>query len=290
MNLNPAATTPMRSGPSHEPSDHDDPYASEASLGAAMTRPLAIAHRGYSARYPENSLLAVERAVAAGSDLVEADARLAADGSVWCVHDADLQRLAGIPLRVAEADAAALAGVVLQSGERLATLDRLLGQVAGRVPVLIDVKTTGLDIARAVLRTVADEHREEIWFGFRSAAQIAEVRGLAGQARCLGFLPAYEEAPAFAAAGAQAVRVWEGHMDQPAAARLFGHPMPKLKDDHPRRAGVIWDLLSHCSLWPDVDVDPSHPGYRIWTGQHRATGDSLWLTTLKWTAASSTLP
>ena len=187
-----------------------------------MTRPLAIAHRGYSARYPENTLLAAEQAVAAGCDLVEADARLAADGSVWCVHDADLQRLAGIPLRVAEADAAALAGVVLQSGERLATLDRLLGQVAGRVPVLIDVKTTGLDIARAVLRTVADEPMERIWFGFRSAAQIAEVRGLGGQARCLGFLPAYEEAPAFAAAGAQAVRVWEGHMDQPAAARLFG--------------------------------------------------------------------
>jgi glycerophosphoryl diester phosphodiesterase len=187
-----------------------------------MTRPLAVAHRGYSARYPENTLLAAERAVTAGCDLVEADARLAADGSVWCVHDADLQRLAGLAIRVAEADAAALSGAELRCGERLATLDQVLGHVAGRVPVLIDVKTTDLDTARAVLRVVGSGRVERVWFGFRSAAQVEEVRGLASGARCLGFLPAYEEAPAFAAAGAQALRVWEGHMDQPAAARLFG--------------------------------------------------------------------
>ena len=42
-------------------------------------------------------------------------------------------------------------------------------------------------------------------------------------ARCLGFLPEYDAAPVFEAAGAQAVRVWEGHMDQPAAAHLFAH-------------------------------------------------------------------
>ena len=91
-----------------------------------MTRPLAVAHRGYSARYPENTLLSAEKAIEAGCDLVEADARLAADGTVWCVHDSDLRRLVGKPIAVAEAARATLSDVVLPSGERLMMLADLL--------------------------------------------------------------------------------------------------------------------------------------------------------------------
>ena len=45
-------------------------------------KPLVIAHRGHSARYPENTLEAYRAAIAAGADLVETDARLSADGVV----------------------------------------------------------------------------------------------------------------------------------------------------------------------------------------------------------------
>ena len=37
---------------------------------------LKIAHRGYSSRYPENTILAFEKAVAAGADMIELDVHL----------------------------------------------------------------------------------------------------------------------------------------------------------------------------------------------------------------------
>jgi hypothetical protein len=112
--------------------------------------------------------------------------------------------------------------MVLHSGERLVTLAQMLDHVGGRVPVLIDVKTTDLPTARVVVEAArASGLADRIWFGFRAAPQVGEAKRLLPGARCLGFLPDYETASAFEAAGAQALRVWEGHMDEPSAARLF---------------------------------------------------------------------
>lgn len=49
-----------------------------------------VAHRGASAREPENTLVAFEAAVRAGADVVEVDVRLTADGIPIVLHDADV--------------------------------------------------------------------------------------------------------------------------------------------------------------------------------------------------------
>lgn len=54
------------------------------------------AHRGYSGLYPENTMLAFQRAVEAGSDEIELDVQLAKDGTVVIVHDETLERLTGV--------------------------------------------------------------------------------------------------------------------------------------------------------------------------------------------------
>lgn len=51
-----------------------------------------IAHRGYSALAPENTLAAVEIAIEAGADAIEWDVRFAACGTPVLFHDADLSR------------------------------------------------------------------------------------------------------------------------------------------------------------------------------------------------------
>lgn len=51
-----------------------------------------IAHRGYSARAPENTLAALEAAIAAGADAVEFDLHVAADGTAVVFHDPMLDR------------------------------------------------------------------------------------------------------------------------------------------------------------------------------------------------------
>ncbi|MBW2991224.1 hypothetical protein KY348_05990 [Candidatus Woesearchaeota archaeon] len=55
-----------------------------------MTR--IIAHRGFSGKYPENTLLAVKRAVDIGADWVEVDARLSKDNQFVLMHDKKLNR------------------------------------------------------------------------------------------------------------------------------------------------------------------------------------------------------
>lgn len=56
------------------------------------SRPLVIAHRGYSAVVPENSLAAVDAARNLGVEWIEVDASLSADGVPIILHDPDLDR------------------------------------------------------------------------------------------------------------------------------------------------------------------------------------------------------
>ncbi len=57
-----------------------------------MNKVLKIAHRGYSARYPENTLLAFEKAIEAGAHMIEFDVHLTKDGYPVVIHDDFIQR------------------------------------------------------------------------------------------------------------------------------------------------------------------------------------------------------
>ena len=53
---------------------------------------LNFAHRGFSAAYPENTLLSFEKAAAAGADGIETDVQLSADGALVIIHDSAVDR------------------------------------------------------------------------------------------------------------------------------------------------------------------------------------------------------
>ena len=57
-----------------------------------FTRPLLIGHRGYPARYPENTLASFEGAMQAGCDMIELDVTLTKDRKVVVIHDDTLDR------------------------------------------------------------------------------------------------------------------------------------------------------------------------------------------------------
>ena len=46
-----------------------------------------FAHRGFSGKYPENTLLAFEKAVEAGAQGIELDVQLTKDGEIVIIHD-----------------------------------------------------------------------------------------------------------------------------------------------------------------------------------------------------------
>jgi len=56
---------------------------------------LIFAHRGWSGRYPENTVLAFEKALEAGADGIELDVQLSKDGEVMVFHDESLERVTG---------------------------------------------------------------------------------------------------------------------------------------------------------------------------------------------------
>lgn len=51
-----------------------------------------IAHRGFSGRYPENTMLAFQKALDAGADGIEFDVHLSKDGELVIIHDELLDR------------------------------------------------------------------------------------------------------------------------------------------------------------------------------------------------------
>jgi glycerophosphoryl diester phosphodiesterase len=64
-------------------------------LDAKLILSQLVAHRGYSARFPENTLLSIEQAFISGACYVECDVQLTADGVPVLMHDATLERTCG---------------------------------------------------------------------------------------------------------------------------------------------------------------------------------------------------
>ncbi len=67
--------------------------------------PILVAHRGYSGRYPENTLLAYQAAYQHGARYMECDLQLTADRVPFVHHDASLKRMGGIDADIRDTNA-----------------------------------------------------------------------------------------------------------------------------------------------------------------------------------------
>ena len=53
---------------------------------------VVFAHRGYSSKYPENTMLAFEKAIDIGADGIEVDVHKSKDNKLVIIHDEDIER------------------------------------------------------------------------------------------------------------------------------------------------------------------------------------------------------
>ncbi|WP_448664014.1 glycerophosphodiester phosphodiesterase family protein [Sphingomonas sp. CJ20] len=103
---------------------------------------LIASHRGGHLKAPENSLAAVDEAVAAGADVVEVDVQVSADGVPFILHDRTLERTTNGIGRAADKTYAELRALRLKGGDTPPpTLLELLRHSCGRVLVDLDMKT-----------------------------------------------------------------------------------------------------------------------------------------------------
>jgi glycerophosphoryl diester phosphodiesterase len=111
--------------------------------------PLVIAHRGDSARRPENTLASFASALEVGAEIVELDVQLTRDGEVVVIHDPAVDRTTDGTGRVPEMTLAELrrlsAGYPQRfgdeyRGERIPTLAEVLGLIRDRALGMIEIK------------------------------------------------------------------------------------------------------------------------------------------------------
>ena len=140
---------------------------------------LPITHRAFhdlDAGRPENSRAAIRAAMDAGYG-IEIDLQLSADGQAMVFHDYALDRLTDETGAVRQRSAAELSAIALKGGdgEGIPTLTEVLALVAGRVPLLIELKdqdgAMGTDI------------------GALEAATVAALQGYGGDVALMSFNP-----------------------------------------------------------------------------------------------------
>lgn len=116
-----------------------------------------IAHRGLhdeSVGAIENSAAAFEAAIASGFG-IECDVRSTADGRAVVFHDADGERLLGCKSTIAALDLAGISALRYPGGSSVLDLGAMLELVAGRVPILVEIKCDWNELNRSFLGDVA---------------------------------------------------------------------------------------------------------------------------------------
>ncbi|MGH8372993.1 MAG: glycerophosphodiester phosphodiesterase family protein [Gammaproteobacteria bacterium] len=118
--------------------------------------PVLVAHRGYSSRYPENTLPSIEAAIRVKASYVEFDIQMSRDRVPLLCHDATLLRTSGLNQPVLQMTASELDRVDVSEPQRLGSrfkrtpvprLSKVLHLLAGHLAVhaFIEIKEESLE-------------------------------------------------------------------------------------------------------------------------------------------------
>jgi glycerophosphoryl diester phosphodiesterase len=147
--------------------------ANVALLRATSSRVLVTAHRGAWGPAPENSLAAIDRAIALSADIVELDVRATADEALVLHHDPSIDRMCGAKGVVHQMPVDQLRGLSLRQADgRTTPLDRRL-TTSEALPTL----SSALEFARDRIIVNLDAKDKT------QASRIAELVVAAGMTR-----------------------------------------------------------------------------------------------------------
>jgi glycerophosphoryl diester phosphodiesterase len=168
----------------------------DATNPGAATNPelrlCCIAHRGFSGRFPENTLAALRGALDLGVDMVELDVTLTADDEVVVLHDQTLDRTTDGRGFVREQRWSEIAGLDAGSwfspefaGERIPTLVQALELVRGRALLNIEIKKEAVTdrieggvTERVIDHVRATDMRAEVILSSYDPRAVAQARAI----------------------------------------------------------------------------------------------------------------
>ena len=129
---------------------------------------MRAAHRGASAQYPENTLLAFRRAIEQGVDVLELDIHLTADDELVIMHDSTLERTTNGHGKIRNHSLQEIRQLDARQGEKVPLLSEAI-QLAreSQMRLFVEVKgateAEGMAIAEAAVRALeADSFLSQI--------------------------------------------------------------------------------------------------------------------------------
>lgn len=126
-----------------------------------MKKPLNIGHRGAKAYFPENTLLAFEKAIEMGADGIELDVHLSFDGEIMVIHDATINRTTnGIGI-VNELTLNELQSFSIDKTNKIPTLNEVLELVDKKCFINIELKS--FEVTDKVVGLIREMIAEKDW-------------------------------------------------------------------------------------------------------------------------------
>ena len=99
-----------------------------------------IAHRGVHINEPENSINAIKKAIKKNY-IIEFDVHLLKDNTIIVFHDDNLKRMTGIDKKLKDCTYDEIKNIkLLNTNNHIPTLKEILEIVAGKVPIIIELK------------------------------------------------------------------------------------------------------------------------------------------------------
>jgi glycerophosphoryl diester phosphodiesterase len=159
-------------------------------------RTLVIPHGGGDGLFPEDTLLAFERSMAMGADVVDVDLRLSADNVVVAFHDPTVDRITGTSGSIRTMTYQQLSGLdagwsftatggdpsadgahpYRDKGVTIPTFESILDEFATTL-LSVDLKDGSLDMVQPVCDLLRGHHRfNDVFVGSNSDEQILEFR------------------------------------------------------------------------------------------------------------------
>lgn len=106
---------------------------------------LIIGHRGAYKYPPENTLKSFHKAIELGADYTEFDVQQSKDGEIVIMHDEDTFRTTGFKGLIKNLTLNELKELDCGEGEKIPTLSELIKIAKGKIGLLCEIKTKGLE-------------------------------------------------------------------------------------------------------------------------------------------------
>ncbi len=163
-------------------------------------KPILIGHRGFPAKYPENTIASFLAALYYGADGIELDVWLDRDRDLVVIHDPDTQRVAGEKLYVKETSTSELRSLDLGLAQRIPLLEEVLEAIPSTVPLFVEIKDVEAAVPAYELVKKYDRLDKTMFISFHPEA-LEKIRKASEDARLgfiIGSIEAAEKAPRLA--------------------------------------------------------------------------------------------